>query len=327
MCGRALVNYFVKRVIIYVIVFIVALNLAFILPRLAPGSAASILAGGNKFAPQAAALIANRFGLDKPLYEQYIIYIHNIFSLPPYLGLSFEFYPQTVTSLFFVRFGWTMGLIIASFLLTILMSYLMAAFSSIRRGGKFEFGSLYSSIVFHSIPVYWTAMVFLWVFGVWLNWAPMSGNLAFNPGSGLAYVFSVVRHAILPVLALTLSFNGFTYLLLRGSTQQVMQSDYVLAAKTRGLKDTTVAFSYIVRNSLLPFVSFLAYSIGTLISLDVLIESVFAYPGIGDLLVDAIETRDYPVLDGSFVLIVAFIIIAGLIGDFVLLKLDPRLRK
>lgn len=321
-------RYLVKRALSYVVVFFVALNLDFAIPRLAPGSAVGILASGSRFAPEAAKLLVQRFGLDQPVTVQYVDFIKNIFATwPPFLGLSYEYYPQPVITLIATRVTWTMLLVIPSLFLSFFLAYLMTALSSQKRGGRTERGFLYAAITMHAIPIYWTAMTLLWVFAVWLGWLPEFGNVAFGNLSGWQFVQSVAYHMVLPLVALSLSPLGELYLLLRGSTQEVLQSDYVVAAKIRGLSGKTLAFSYIVRNSLLPIISITAYSFSAFISRVVLVESVFGYPGLGDLLVDAATSRDYPVLTGSLLFITLIVVIGGFIGDVLLVRLDPRLRK
>ncbi|MDA4130178.1 MAG: ABC transporter permease [Thaumarchaeota archaeon] len=319
-------RYIVRRAITYAVVLFVALQLDFILPRLAPGSAASVLAPASKFAPQAAALITARFGLDQPLSVQYVLFLKNIFlNWPPFFGVSFVYYPIPVTTLFFQRFLWTLLLIGTSFALAVIISYFMAAAATLRRAGKFDIGALYTSVVLQAVPVYWFALVLLWVFGVYLGWLPLFGNAAFG-ATGQSYVVSVAEHAILPITVLTLSQLGENYMLLRGSAQEVLQSDYITSAKTRGLKNSTLSFTYIMRNSLLPFVSISSFSIASLISRVVLVEAVFGYPGVGDLIVDAALGRDFPVLQGSLFLVTVIVIIGGLVGDVLLTRLDSRIK-
>ncbi|MDA4129941.1 MAG: ABC transporter permease [Thaumarchaeota archaeon] len=322
-------NYIRRRILIYIVVLIVILNLDFFLPRLVPGNAALVLrpAGSRPPAAEIQALEA-LFGLDKPLYVQYYLYLKNTFATwPPYLGVSNEFFPTTVWHLFASRIGWSLLLMISSLVLALLISYGMAAFSSSRRGGKSEVGFLYTSIVFEAVPVYWVALVLLWLFAVDLKWLPTFGTASLTTTSGLSYDLSIIEHAILPVVAMTLAIFGEYYLILRATAQEVLKSDYVVTAKTRGLKDRTIASGYILRNSLLPLVSLVAFSIAGLVGRLVLVEAVFGYPGVGDLLVDAIVNRDFPVVEGTLFLVTVLVIIGGIIGDILLLRLDPRLRQ
>jgi peptide/nickel transport system permease protein len=317
-----------KRILVSVIVFFVAINLDFILPRLVPGNAADIFASGTKLPANAIKLLDARFGLNQPEYVQYILFMKGIFTnWPPYFGLSFNYYPSTVSHLILVRLPWTILLVVASFFLSFQLSYLLAAISSMRRGGKFEFSSLYSSIILWSTPAFWVGMIFIWTFGVSLNWFPISGNIGFDVGKNLSYVLSVIRHAVLPILTLTLVVFGQNYFILRGAAQETLKSDYVIAAKARGIKKNVIAFGYVLRNSLIPSFSLLGYSMASLLSAVVLVEFVYGYTGVGDLVVDAVINRDYPLVEGCFFYITLVVIIGGLIGDFIILRLDPKLRK
>jgi ABC-type dipeptide/oligopeptide/nickel transport system permease component len=312
-----------------VLVLLVVVNLGFFLGRVPPGSAAmsQVTGAGSHGGSTDVQIVAERFGLDKPLFTQYLIYMRGIFgTFPPNLGTSYMFYPSSVASLFYQRVGWSMLLIIPSIFLSLGWAYALAGLTALRRAGKFELGTLYTAVTVHAIPVYWFSMILLGVFALTLGWFPIFGAAAFNPGSGFEYVFSVLRHAFLPILALSLAVFGHNYLLLRGSVQEVLRMDYVIAAKTRGLKNRVIATGYILRNSMLPIVSILSYNIATVVSLLVLVESVFAYPGIGDLIVDAIGGRDYPTIAGSLFYLTIIVIIGGIIGDVLLQRLDPRLR-
>jgi peptide/nickel transport system permease protein len=170
-------------------------------------------------------------------------------------------------------------------------------------------------------------MVLIWIFAVTLGWLPVYGSVGFKPGTGSDYIFSVITHVILPMITLTAAIFGQNYFVLRGASQEAIKSDYVLAAKARGLRKRTIALGYVLRNSLLPLISLTGYSIANILSAVTLVEAVFGYTGVGDLIVDGILNRDYPVLEGCFFYMTVIVVIGGLIGDLVLLKLDPRLRR
>ena len=319
-------NYLLKRILISIVVFVVVINLVFVLPRLVPGNAADILASGSKVPAQDVKVIEARLGLNQPVTTQYALFLKNMFSWPPYFGVSYLYYPATVSSLFLVRIGWTLLLSALSFLFGVTLAYAFTSYSSLRRGGKFEIGALYTAIIFNSTPIFWVALLLLWIFSVHLGWFPLFGNLGFNPGSGINYWGTLLWHVVLPVITLGMSLYGESYLLLRGSVQEVLKSDYVLAARSRGLRDRILSLRYILRNSMLPLVSVLSFSLASLISRVVLVEAVFGYPGVGDLIVDAVGGRDYPVLQGSLFYLTLMIIVGGLMGDFLMTRLDPRLR-
>jgi peptide/nickel transport system permease protein len=320
-------GYLRGRIITYIIIWFIALNLDFLIPRLAPGNAAEILANGGRLPQAQVHDLLIRFGLDKPVYVQYVLFLKSIFlSFPPDFGFSYQYYPATVSSLFLSRLPSTALLIGCGLTFGIVISYLAASVSSLRRGGKFEMGSLYTSLALHGTPVYWIAMVLLWIFAVEIPLFPLYGQVGVGVSSGIGYALSFLHHAVLPIIAMTLATFGQWYLLLRGSTQQILQSDYIMAAKSRGLPDRIVARKYILRNSLLPVISLVSLYLGNLISIAVLIESVFGYSGIGDLFVDGVVNRDYPVLEGSFFYVIAIVVIAAVVGDIILQRMDPRLQ-
>jgi peptide/nickel transport system permease protein len=318
-------NFLQRRIVNSVIVFLVVLNLDFFLPRLAPGNAAEILAAGSKVPQQAIILLEQRFGLLKPLYVQYELYLKGIFSWPPDFGISYGYYPDTVTHLFEVRIGWSLILLLSSLAFGVALAYAVAAASALKRGGKLEAAALNISVLINSTPIFWSAMGFLWIFSIWLGIFPLYGNVDLGV-SGAGYVESVAVHALLPAITLGLSIFGESYLLLRGSTLESLKSDYVFAAKSRGLYTRLISTKYVLKNSMLPLISVMSFSLASLVSRLVLVEAVFGYPGIGDLIIDAVRLHDYPVIEGSLFYLTIFVIIGGLIGDIVLVRLDPRLK-
>jgi peptide/nickel transport system permease protein len=317
-----------QRLIGYAVLFFVVINLDFILPRLAPGNPAEILASNGLFPNIKIQEAMVRFGLNQPLWVQYTDFLKGIFTQwPPYFGVSFEYYPQPASSIFIQRLPWSLILILSSIILGFFLSYLTVGLTSGKRGSKQESATVVSLISLHSIPVYFLGIVIVWVFAVYLRVFPLNGNVGLGAGSGLSYIQSVIWHAVLPVITLSLSVFGEFYFLLRGSVQEVLKSDFVVLAKSRGLSSRLVMFRYVLRNSLIPMVAFMSFSVASLISRDVLVESVFNYPGLGDLIVDGILNKDYPVLQAGLTYTVLMVIVGGLIGDLLLLRLDPRLRR
>ncbi len=324
-------NYLLKKIITYIAVIIIVSQLDFFLPRIAPGDPAAILSAGSGSSNQQETiqLLRIQLGLNKPESTQYLIYMKDIFlRWPPFFGLSFNYFPTPVTQLFFSKIGWTLLLLGGGIVIALAAALILSAFGSLRRGGKAEVSSVYGAIILQSTPVYWTGLILLWTFGVTLHWFPIFGNVSpvIAPKFDAAYIWSVVWHWVLPVLAMAGSMFGEMFLIIRGSTQEVLKSDYLLAAKTRGLRDRTLSFYYVLRNSMLPLVSVLSFSLASLVGRAVLVESVFGYNGVGSLIVGAISTHDYPVIEGSLFLLTLFIVAGGLIGDLIILRIDPRLR-
>lgn len=320
-------RYLVRSAIEKVIALFVVVNLVFLLPRLVPGNAADVLASGYSGVPQEVVKsIIARLGLGQPLYVQYELYWQGILQFPPYFGISSTFYPSPATYLVWLRLPFTLALIAASFVLSTIISYFLAMYSAAKRGGKLEFGSMYSSIVFWALPPFWLGLLLIWIFGVILRWLPVFGISAFTSSSTTDYLLSVGVHLILPVATLTAATFGFQYLILRGTYQEVLNTDFVLAAKARGLRGRLIASRYVLRNSMLPLISLLGYTISFMVSTAVFVEFVFGYDGMGDLLVDGILQRDWSILAAGFFYIAVLVIILSFIGDVLLTRLDPRLR-
>lgn len=321
-------RFLARQILKSLIAFVVVLNLIFFLPRLVPGNAADVLAAGYAGVPvQVVKSITERLGLGQPMYVQYSLYLQGIFTnWPPYFGVSYAFYPLTASEMVFIRLPFTLALIAASFVLATIISYILAASSASRRGGKLEFGSMYGSIIFWATPPFWLGLFLIWIFAVTLKWLPVAGTQAFTSTSTVGYLISVGTHLILPVATLTLATFGFQYLILRGSYQEILRSDFVLAAKARGLKNSLVASKYVLRNSMLPLISLLGYTVSFMVSTAVFVEFVFGYNGLGDLIYDGIVQRDYPILEAGLFYVAVLVIILSVVGDILLVRLDPRLK-
>ncbi len=321
-------KFLAKRLLTYLAVFLVVLNLDFILPRLSPGNAAEVLVNEGEF-NQALQLAQEeaRLGLNHPLFYQYTHYLQGIFlSWPPNLGVSFEYNPLPVLHLLDSTIESTIIKNYSSFLHELGIAYVLAIFSAQKRGGKAEMVGMYSSVTFQALPLYWTGIILIWVFASTLHLFPTFGNVGAVVSSPSQFFVSVIWHSVLPIITMTGAIFGGFYLVLRSTTQQVLQSDYVIAAKTRGLRSKVIATGYVLRNSLLPLVSIMSFSLAGLISRAVIVEAVFGYLGVGDLLADALANFDYPVLEGTFLMLTLIVIAGGIIGDVLLVRLDPRLR-
>ncbi len=321
-------NFLQRRIVVSIVAFIVVLHLNFLLPRLLPGSAADIFASSFRLPQLAVQAITVRLGLNQPMYVQYVLYLKGIFTnWPPYFGVSYQYYPTPVTDLIAYRLPWTLLLLVTSFFLAFFISYLLVGSTATKRGSRSEQLSVYTSIFFWSTPAFWIGLGLIWIFGVYVHWLPTYGNIDPGISSPVAIVESIGVHIILPLVTLTAVVYGQNYVILRGAAQQILRSDYVIAARARGLRERLIGFRYIVRNSLLPLIALLGYSVANLISAIIFVEYVFAYQGIGDLLVDGILNRDYPVLEGSFFYITVIVIILAFVGDALMFRIDPRLKQ
>lgn len=311
----------------YALVLLAALTLNFFLPRLMPGSPLAFLAGENvgMLSPSEIAQVRARYGLDQPLFTQYLRYLKNMVTGD--WGYSYQA-GRPVIDAILTRLPWTLLLVGSSLVVASLFGVLIGAAASWRRGGALDSASLTSSILLDSLPTFWLGMVLIAVFSVELGWLPIFGAFTpWGPRSGWPYVVDVVRHLALPATTLTLATLSGTFLVMRYSMLDVLGQDYIRTARSKGVSERKVLLKHAVRNALLPVSTIVFLNLGFLIGGATVIETVFSYPGIGTLLYQAVLNRDYPVLQGTFLMLTVSVIAANLLADAVYPLLDPRVRR
>lgn len=269
--------------------------------------------------------LLRQFGLDKSLFEQYIIYIGNL--LQGELGQSF-FYKDKVGSIMMNVLPNTIYLMLFSFIIAYILGIFFGVVFAWYRGSKFEAVGLVLTLITRSAPQFWVGMVMLAIFSFQLGWFPSGGV------SGAGQQFSsewekllsleFYRHLILPSLTLTVYLIGLPLLLMRSNMLDVLGDTYVEMAKMRGLGKYRIMFKYGARNAALPVLTAMAVGVGYTIGGNVIIETVFSWPGIGRLLVDAVTASDYPLAQGAFLVIAAFMILMNFIADLLYGLLDPK---
>jgi peptide/nickel transport system permease protein len=315
----------------YVAIILVVLSFNFFLPRLMPGDPLSFLTGAPGMdmpivldEEMRAELLAY-YGLDKPLMQQFADYMLNL--LHGDLGWSI-YYNAPVSGILIGRLKWTLLLIGTSTALYMVLGILLGAISAWKRGGKRDVGLLVSLLSIGSFPPFFLGMLFIILFGVKLNLFPVFGAQTPFMGysSPLEEAGDILYHLFLPATTLVISHIGGVYLLMRNSMLNVIGEDYILTARAKGLAEWDILRRHAMKNALLPITTMIALRVGFMISGTIFVETVFAYPGIGRLLFDAVTYRDYPLLQGAFLIITLVIITANFAADMVYVRLDPRLR-
>jgi peptide/nickel transport system permease protein len=315
----------------YVAIILVVLSFNFFLPRLMPGDPLSFLTGAPGMdmpivldEEMRAELLAY-YGLDKPLLQQFADYMLNL--LHGDLGWSI-YYNAPVSGVLIGRLKWTLLLVGTSTALYMVLGILLGAISAWKRGGKRDVGLLVSLLSIGSFPPFFLGMLFIILFGVKLNLFPVFG--AQTPFMGYSSPFEeaidILYHLFLPATTLVISHIGGVYLLMRNSMLNVIGEDYILTARAKGLAEWYIMHKHAMKNALLPITTMIALRTGFMIGGTILVETVFAYPGVGRLLFDAVTYRDYPLLQGAFLIITLVIITANFAADMVYVRLDPRLR-
>jgi peptide/nickel transport system permease protein len=274
-------------------------------------------------------IIANyelKFGLNKPLAQQYVDYMGSV--LRGDLGVSLMSYPKTVVDLIGEALPWTLGLLTVTTILTFLIGTAIGALAGWPRSPRWVKGMVTPLMVLAAIPPQVLGLLLIYFIAFRMKLLPMTG--AYSAGAtkqlSLTFMLDVLNHAILPATALVLAYIGFWALSMRGMGVTVQGEDYVLFAEHKGLKQSRIFYWYYVRNAILPQVTSLALAFGGLISAGVLVEVVFGFPGIGSTLNSAIAANDYFVIYGIGFITIFAVGASMLIVDLVYPLLDPRIR-
>ena len=315
----------------YIAIILIVLSFNFFLPRLMPGDPLSFLTGDPSMDmpivldEEARAKLLAYYGLDKPLLQQFADYMHNI--LHGDLGWSIYF-NAPVSEILIGRLKWTLLLLGTATALYMTLGILLGAISAWNRGKKRDVGLLVSLLSIGSFPPFFLGMLLIILFGVNLQLFPIFGAQTpfMRYSSPIDEASDILYHLILPVTTLVICYIGDVYLLMRNSMLNVIGEDYIVTARAKGLSEWYILRKHAMKNALLPITTMIALRVGFMISGMIFVETVFAYPGVGRLLFDAVTYRDYPLLQGAFLVITLVIIAANFVADMIYVRLDPRLQ-
>lgn len=315
-----------RRAVGYAGVLFVALLLNFALPRVAPGDPVDYLLPpqtAGDVSPEQRQRALSNFGLDEPLPVQLQRYFVNLAHGD--LGLSVR-YARPVTEVLGERIGWTALLVGGALVFSTLFGVLLGFASASRRGRAADAATLTAVMVIDAMPPFFTGLLLIFVFSVQLDLLPVFGALPASGASGLILAGDVLERLILPLITLTLGYLGTVYLVARAALVGELEEDYVLMARAKGL-DARGVRRHAQRNALIPVTTITLVGLGTLVGGAAVVETVFSYPGLGLLIYDAVLTRDYPLLQGAFLLLAAGVLLANFIADLLYPLLDPRVRR
>ena len=309
----------------YVLVVWVAATLNFALPHLAPGDPVTYLYAGPLQGLSTEQLDGIRagYGLDRSIPEQYAAFWAGL--LRGDLGFSVQF-NRPVVDVLADRLPWTLALAGLGTLAAAVLGVLLATWSAWRRGTAADRRTVACVLALDSMPGFWIGMILVAVFAAQLGWFPSYGAATIT-GEGLVWLLDAASRLVLPVATLALATLGEYYLLARGCMVAVLDEPFVRLARAKGLTERRIALHHVLRAALLPVWTNLTLTMGVLLSGAVVVETVFAYPGLGELIHSSVTARDYPVLQGALLLVTIGVVAANLLADLTYPLLDPRVRR
>ena len=325
-----MMSFVFRRLGYYLIAFLVAATINFILPRLMPGDPVTMMFARNsdRLSPDSIAALRKTFGfVDGPLPLQYLAYLKSVVTGD--LGLSIKFYPTPVATVLGHAILWTLILVGSSTLLSFIIGSLLGARAAWRRNGIFDLIATTWGVVANAVPAVVLALLALFIFGITLRWLPTgyAYDPALDPEFSFAFIGSVIAHAVLPVATLSIVLTGGFLINMRNNMINLIGDDYLVMAEAKGLSERRIMIGYGFRNALLPTVTNLAITIGQVFAGSLVTEVIFNYPGVGNTLYVAILARDYPLIQGQLLVMTAAMLVANFIADISYVLIDPRLRR
>jgi dipeptide transport system permease protein len=333
-----MIAFALKRIGLVLPTFIGITLLTFALIHLIPGDPVEIMLGERTIDPDRKALLMAKLGLDRPLWEQYLTYVGDVFQGD--LGLSLVT-KQPVLDEFFKLFPATIELSICATIFALVIGLPGGMFAALRRGKAFDHGLMAASLTGYSMPIFWWGLLLILLFSVTLGWTPVSGRISaimFVPRvTGFMLIdaplsgqegatVSALRHLILPSIVLGTIPLAVVARMTRSSMLEVLGEDYMRTARAKGLPPWRVVVVHGLRNALIPVITVIGLQVGTLLAGAILTETIFAWPGIGKWLVNSIYRRDYPSVQGGILLVATVVILVNLAVDLVYGVVNPRIR-
>jgi peptide/nickel transport system permease protein len=322
-------RHLIRRLGFYLVALWASATLNFLIPRLAPGDPAEALLARmhGRISPTALHALEVQYGIShESLFSQYVQYLNNL--LHANLGTSFA-NAEPVTNLIARDLPWTLALVGLALIISFVVGTALGIAVAWWRGSKSDTILMPAFTFISAIPYFWFALALVFVLGYTLNWFPSYGGYdiySYTPGWDFGFFLSALNYAILPAFTIVVGSIAGWMLGMRNTMISTLSEDYVLMAEAKGLSRWRVMTIYAARNAILPNITSFALSLGFVVSGSLLTEIVFNYPGIGYALVQGVQNKDYPVIQGLFLIITVAVLLANFLADFVYVVLDPRVR-
>jgi peptide/nickel transport system permease protein len=325
------VRFIIRRIGFYILTAWAAVTINFFIPRLMPGNPVEImmsrLSAEGPVTPGMEKALQLQFGTpNSPLINQYFSYWNQLFH--GNLGTSITDYPEPVAKVIGTALPWTIGLIGASVIIAFVVGTIIGTVSAWRRGSWLD-SALPVSAFLQALPYFWLGLVAIQIFVINLHWFPTPGGVSQGASSNfnLSFLGDASYHALLPAITIVLTSLSGWMVGQRNLMITTLDQDYVLVAQAKGVSSRRVMWMYAARNAILPQFASFAVALGLVVSGSILVELVFNYPGIGDLLLTAVGNEDFSLMQGIFLIITLAVLAANFLADMVYVVLDPRARQ
>jgi peptide/nickel transport system permease protein len=322
-----MLNYTLRRLVYLVPTLIGITFVTFAIINLAPGDPVELINQGqmdSRISPEAYQAMLHLYGLDEPFHVRYLTWLERLATLD--FGKSFLDH-RPVLDVILERLPATLMLNLASLLVALVVSIPLGLYSAVRQNSTFDKVGGTALYMMYSLPDFWVALLLIVLFGVKLHLLPFHGMESIHASDYgfFHYWWDRFLHMILPTICLTYGSLAFLSRFVRGSTLEVIRQDYVRTARAKGLEENAIVYRHVFKNTLIPVLTLFGLLLPTLISGSVILESIFSWPGIGDLFFDAVLARDYPVVMGLSFITAVLVLLSTLIADLLYAWADPRI--
>ena len=326
-------NYLLRKMILFVITLWAAITLNFLIPRLMPGSPvdaalAKLAQGGQPITNAQRQAVEIQLGAPNGnVFHEYLQYLANIVQFK--FGESYSFPNQSVAQTIWKALPWTLVLVGTTTVVAFVIGTLLGVYAGWRRGKASDTAVTVGATFFAAFPPFWLGLLLLYVLAFNRDWFPIKGgyNGGATPNWSVSFLLDAAFHSVLPALTLVItSLSGWVFGM-RNNMINTLGEDYVTFAEANGLRGRTVATVYAARNALLPNVTAFGLSLGAVVGGSVLVEGIYGYPGLGNLLYVAVSNRDFPLMQALFLVITLSMLVAIFVVDLLYVRLDPRVRQ
>jgi peptide/nickel transport system permease protein len=309
-------EYLIKRLLLFVPILFGVSVLVFLIIHLVPGSPAIAMLG-VKATPERVAEIERELGLHLPIYVQYLDWLADV--LTGNMGESYSF-NKPVGPLLVERFLVSVELVALTLVASLTLAVPMGVVAALNKNSPLDYLSMGIGITGVSVPTFFSGVVFIAVFAVWLEWLPVSGYV-----SPMEDPVANLRHMVLPTLTMTLVAVAVSMRMMRSSMLETMGEEYIRFLKAKGLRRRSILFGHALKNSFIPVITVIGLQFGYMLSGAVVVEQIFAIPGLGRTVLQAVLQRDYPLVQGSVLLLALWFATVNLSTDLIITYLDPRI--